>query len=253
MMTWDFFFRLLVAGVLGAIIGLDREYRAKEAGFRTHFLVALGSALFMIVSKYGFWDILGDTGIGLDPSRIAAQVVSGIGFLGAGTIIIQKLFVRGLTTAAGIWATSAIGLAVGAGQYWLGISAMLLTLLGLEGLGYIFQKISQRNVLLIFTTTSQEVIKEVTDEIKRKKHTIMVKGYDLNLTRQEFKILELLLSKPDKVFSKQEIYDYAWDDYYIGEDKTVNVHISHIRSKIKQYTDDEYIETVWGIGFKLAE
>ena len=109
----------------------------------------------MIVSKYGFWDILGNTGIGLDPSRIAAQVVSGIGFLGAGTIIIQKLFVRGLTTAAGIWATSAIGLAVGAGQYWLGISAMLLTLLGLEGLGYIFQKISQRNVLLIFTTTSQ--------------------------------------------------------------------------------------------------
>lgn len=94
MMTWDFFFRLLVAGVLGAIIGLDREYRAKEAGFRTHFLVALGSALFMIVSKYGFWDILGDTGIGLDPSRIAAQVVSGIGFLGAGTIIIQKLFVE---------------------------------------------------------------------------------------------------------------------------------------------------------------
>ena len=172
MMTWDFFFRLLVAGVLGAIIGLDREYRAKEAGFRTHFLVALGSALFMIVSKYGFWDILGNTGIGLDPSRIAAQVVSGIGFLGAGTIIIQKLFVRGLTTAAGIWATSAIGLAVGAGQYWLGISAMLLTLLGLEGLGYIFQKISQRNVLLIFTTTSQEVIKEVTDEIKRKKHSI---------------------------------------------------------------------------------
>ena len=62
MMTWDFFFRLLVAGILGAIIGLDREYRAKEAGFRTHFLVALGSALFMIVSKYGFWDILGDTG-----------------------------------------------------------------------------------------------------------------------------------------------------------------------------------------------
>ena len=136
MMTWDFFFRLLVAGVLGAIIGLDREYRAKEAGFRTHFLVALGSALFMIVSKYGFWDILGNTGIGLDPSRIAAQVVSGIGFLGAGTIIIQKLFVRGLTTAAGIWATSAIGLAVGAGQYWLGISAMLLTLLGLDSPAY---------------------------------------------------------------------------------------------------------------------
>jgi DNA-binding response OmpR family regulator len=89
--------------------------------------------------------------------------------------------------------------------------------------------------------------------LSKQKHTVMVKGYELNLTRQEFKILELLLSKPDKVFSKQEIYDYAWDDYYVGEDKTVNVHISHIRSKIKQHTDDEYIETVWGIGFKLAE
>lgn len=172
MMTWDFFFRLLVAGALGAIIGLDREYRAKEAGFRTHFLVALGSALFMIVSKYGFGDILGDTGIGLDPSRIAAQVVSGIGFLGVGTIIIQKLFVRGLTTAAGVWTTSAIGLAVGAGQYWLGLCAMLLTLLGLEGLGYVFQRVNQRNVLLVFTTTSHEVVKQVTDEINRRKHTI---------------------------------------------------------------------------------
>lgn len=89
--------------------------------------------------------------------------------------------------------------------------------------------------------------------LSKQKHTVTVKGYELSLTRQEFRILELLISKPDKVFSKQEIYDYAWDDYYIGEDKTVNVHISHIRSKIKQYSDDEYIETVWGIGFKLAE
>lgn len=89
--------------------------------------------------------------------------------------------------------------------------------------------------------------------LSKQRHTVTVKGYELSLTRQEFRILELLISKPDKVFSKQEIYDYAWNDYYIGEDKTVNVHISHIRSKIKQYSDDEYIETVWGIGFKLAE
>lgn len=173
MMTWDFFFRLLVAGVLGAIIGLDREYRAKEAGFRTHFLVALGSALFMIVSKYGFEDVLGKAGIGLDPSRIAAQVVSGIGFLGAGTIIIQKQFVRGLTTAAGVWATAAIGLAIGAGMFWMGVCAMLLTLLGLEGLGYIFRNINQRSVLLVFTTTSQEEIKHITDEIEQKGHMII--------------------------------------------------------------------------------
>ena len=173
MMTWDFFFRLLVAGVLGALVGVDREYRAKEAGFRTHFLVALGSALFMIVSKYGFEDVLGAEGVGLDPSRIASQVVTGIGFLGAGTIIIQKLFVRGLTTAAGIWATAAIGLAVGAGQYWLGVSATALTLLGLEGLGYIFRNFSQRNINLTFTASDTDSLQLVMDEIERKRHLIV--------------------------------------------------------------------------------
>ena len=100
-MTWDFILRLFVAGALGAVIGLDREYRAKEAGYRTHFLVSLGSALIMIVSQYGFMEIIKIEGIDLDPSRVAAQVVSGIGFIGAGTIIFQKQIVRGLTTAAG--------------------------------------------------------------------------------------------------------------------------------------------------------
>ena len=104
--------RLFIAALFGGLIGLEREYRAKEAGFRTHFLVALGSALFMLLSQYGFEGILG-TGqnVRLDPSRIAAQVVSGIGFIGAGTIIFQKHIVRGLTTAAGLWVTAAIGLA----------------------------------------------------------------------------------------------------------------------------------------------
>ena len=91
-MTWDFILRLFVAGALGTVIGLDREYRAKEAGYRTHFLVSLGSALIMIVSQYGFADVLAKPGYGLDPSRVAAQVVSGIGFIGAGTILIQKQF-----------------------------------------------------------------------------------------------------------------------------------------------------------------
>lgn len=180
MMTWDFFFRLLVAGALGAAIGVDREYRAKEAGFRTHFLVALGSALFMLVSKYGFEDLLGKEGIGLDPSRIASQVVTGIGFLGAGTIIIQKLFVRGLTTAAGVWVTAAIGLAVGAGQYWLGVSATALTLIGLEGLGYIFRKFSQRTINLTFTVPDARALQLVMDEIERKHHTIAFFSTDIN-------------------------------------------------------------------------
>ena len=108
-LDFDFVLRLLVAGILGAIIGLDREYRAKEAGYRTHFLVSLGSALIMIVSQYGFQDIIKENSVSLDPSRVAAQVVSGIGFIGAGTIILQKQIVRGLTTAAGIWATAGSG------------------------------------------------------------------------------------------------------------------------------------------------
>lgn len=107
----EFTLRLLLALVLGGIIGLEREYRSKEAGFRTHFLVCLGSALFCLVSQYGFGEMTKDV------SRVAAQVVSGIGFLGAGTIIFQKNVVRGLTTAAGLWVTAAIGLACGTGLY----------------------------------------------------------------------------------------------------------------------------------------
>lgn len=83
--------------------------------------------------------------------------------------------------------------------------------------------------------------------------TVFVKDNALELTKHEYKIMELFIKNPDKVFSKQAIYDYAWEDYYIGEDKTINVHISNIRKKLKAYSDREYIETVWGIGFKLKK
>ena len=129
-MEWDFIIRLCVAGLCGTVIGLDREYRVKDAGFRTHFLVALGSALIMIVSQYGFADILMHTGVGLDPSRIAAQVVSGIGFIGAGTIIVtRRQRVKGLTTAAGLWTSAIVGLALGGGFYEGGIAVSVLVLL----------------------------------------------------------------------------------------------------------------------------
>ena len=85
------------------------------------------------------------------------------------------------------------------------------------------------------------------------KYSVTVKGSDIGLTRQEFKILELFLKYPGKVFSKREIYEYAWNDVYIGEDKTINVHISNIRTKIKKYSDDEYIDTIWGVGFRLSK
>lgn len=95
-MTLEFILRIFCAAMLGGLIGLEREYRAKEAGFRTHFLVGLGAAVFMILSKYGYDDVVKTELVRLDPSRIAAQVVSGIGFIGAGCIIFQRHVVRGL-------------------------------------------------------------------------------------------------------------------------------------------------------------
>ena len=141
-MELDFILRIFVAALLGGAIGLEREYRAKEAGFRTHFLVALGSALFMIVSAYGFEDAVMLPGHRLDVSRVAAQVFSGIGFIGAGTIIFHKSenVVRGLTTAAGVWVVAAIGLACGGGMYKLAIASTLLVLVGLEAFNYFLHK-----------------------------------------------------------------------------------------------------------------
>ena len=147
----EFIFRVFVAALLGGMIGFEREYRAKEAGLRTHFLVAMGSALFMIVSQYGFNAVLG-TSITLDPSRVAAQVVSGIGFIGAGTIIFQKHVIKGLTTAAGLWVTSAIGLACGSGLYLLSVASTLLVLLCLETIFFILMRIGSRTISVTIST-----------------------------------------------------------------------------------------------------
>jgi putative Mg2+ transporter-C (MgtC) family protein len=105
----------LLALVLSALIGIEREVRAKSAGLRTHTLVGMGAAVFMIVSKYGFGDLIGVSGVSIDPSRIAAQVVSGIGFIGGGLIFVRRDIVRGLTTAATVWVAAAVGMAAGAG------------------------------------------------------------------------------------------------------------------------------------------
>ncbi len=100
---------------------------------------------------------------------------------------------------------------------------------------------------------TEKSLKYKEQEINKNTYEVTIKNQNISVTKQEFKILELLLKYPNKVFSKQDIYDYAWDDYYIGEDKTINVHISNIRQKLKHVTDEEYIETVWGVGFKLTK
>lgn len=140
-MTLDFILSITIAALLGGAIGLEREYREKAAGFRTHFLVGLGAALFMILSAHGFDAIVGTPGIRLDPSRIASQVVTGIGFIGAGTIIFQKHKVEGLTTAAGLWVTAAIGMAAGSGMYILATAATVLVLICLEAMAFVHHKL----------------------------------------------------------------------------------------------------------------
>ena len=170
--------RIFVAAVLGGLIGLEREYRAKEAGFRTHFLVALGSSLFMILSQYGFdtpLTILQKTSF--DPSRIASQVVTGIGFIGAGIIIFQKNVIRGLTTAAGLWVTSAIGLTCGAGLYILASATTILVLLCLEVLNVILQRFGTRNISVTITSKSKDNIKGIFKLMK--KESIEVYSYNM--------------------------------------------------------------------------
>ena len=177
-MTYEFIIRIFVAAVLGGLIGLEREYRAKEAGFRTHFLVALGSSLFMILSQYGFdtpLTILQKTSF--DPSRIASQVVTGIGFIGAGIIIFQKNVIRGLTTAAGLWVTSAIGLTCGAGLYILASATTILVLLCLEVLNVILQRFGTRNISVTITSKSKDNIKGIFKLMK--KDSIEVYSYNM--------------------------------------------------------------------------
>ncbi len=134
--TLDVIVRVLVAGALGGAVGFEREFTDQPAGFRTHILVSLGAALFTLVGAYGVGEFFGDSQsvVRFDPTRVAAQVVTGIGFLGAGAIIQQGLNVRGLTTAAALWVTAAIGVAVALG-YWTGaVATTALTVAALYGL-----------------------------------------------------------------------------------------------------------------------
>ena len=181
-MEWDFIIRLCVAGLCGTVIGLDREYRVKDAGFRTHFLVALGSALIMIVSQYGFADILMHTGVGLDPSRIAAQVVSGIGFIGAGTIVVTRQHrVKGLTTAAGLWASAIIGLALGGGFYEGALLTTVLVLVAESFLSRLEYRILDHvpEINLYMEYTGKPCLEEVLRFLRENKVSLQ----DMEITR----------------------------------------------------------------------
>lgn len=121
----EFILRILLACFCGGMIGYERTRRRKEAGIRTHVIVAIGAALLMIVSKYGFYDVVSTPGMRVDASRIASNVITGVSFLGAGVIFVKTGSIKGLTTAAGLWATAGIGLALGAGMYFVGVFATI--------------------------------------------------------------------------------------------------------------------------------
>ena len=160
--------RLLVASACGLLIGLERELRAKEAGVRTHFLVCIGSALFMIISVYGFLSTKDVDGIrDADQARIAAQIVTGIGFIGAGTIMVNRGSIIGLTTAAGLWVAAGIGMAIGCGMYFLGLLSTLLVLIGLELLRIFFHK-SRLTSVMVFKTTNRAVISELEQGLRKR-------------------------------------------------------------------------------------
>ena len=146
MVTWqEILFRLFLAAVFGALIGLERERKDWTAGMRTHMMVCLGSALIMLVSSFGFSDILGSKNVTLDPSRVASQVISGIGFIGAGTILfLQQGRIKGLTTAAGLWTVAAIGLATGGGMYFAAAATTIFAIAILWALQPLENRIKKR-------------------------------------------------------------------------------------------------------------
>lgn len=163
-------FRLVIAAILGAIIGLERERKNWSAGLRTHMMVSVGSCLFMIVSAFGFTEVTHMEGVALDPSRVAAQVVSGIGFIGAGTILfLNQGAIRGLTTAAGLWTVGAIGLATGGGMYFAAVvatSIALFILLIMQPLEKVILKRFKKKVLSIVTHSkleSDKVLQQLWD------------------------------------------------------------------------------------------
>ena len=171
-LDWDFILRLLLAGFMGGLIGLEREMRAKGAGIRTHFIVALGSALFMIISMFAF-----EGTARFDSSRVAAGVVSGIGFIGGGVIIFQRNVIRGITTAAGMWVAAAIGLACGAGMYPLAAAATLITLLVLELLHFFHLRYGEKLVEMSLSSGDKDLLSAL-DVLKAQ--GVNVESYSLN-------------------------------------------------------------------------
>lgn len=176
----EYLVRIFVAACLGLLIGSERKNRNKSAGIRTHVIVALGAALIMVVSKYGFMDVEK-----ADAARVAAQVVSGIGFLGAGVIFVRNNLVNGLTTAAGIWATAGVGLALGSGMYVVGISSALMVLLiqfVMHRIAY-FADVASGGLIRMTLVKREGIVQSMEDYLQREKLSVI--SVKINKTKKD--------------------------------------------------------------------
>ena len=176
----EYLVRIFVAACLGLLIGSERKNRNKSAGIRTHVIVALGAALIMVVSKYGFMDVEK-----ADAARVAAQVVSGIGFLGTGVIFVRNNLVNGLTTAAGIWATAGVGLALGSGMYVVGISSALLVLFiqfVMHRIAY-FADVASGGLIRMTLVKREGIVQSMEDYLQREKLSVI--SVKINKTKKD--------------------------------------------------------------------
>ena len=186
--------RMVLAGFCGVIIGFERSRRQKDAGIRTHMIVALGAALAMLVSKYGFFVLLEFEGLRADASRIASNVITGVGFLGAGVIFVKDVSIKGLTTAAGIWTTASVGLAVGAGMYTVAIGATILMVM----FQFVFHKFFSRleNTVNEFTVTLSDSLNAVKDfRAMLEKNKILVEKCKMSRNEDSTITLDITIKK----------------------------------------------------------
>ena len=217
--SWEILLRVALAAALGGVLGLERELREREAGLRTHLLVSVGSALFTLVSAYGFHAFLssGQNVIRADPTRIAAQIVTGIGFLGAGAIIRQGFSVRGLTTAATLWVVAAIGLAAGAGYYSAAVITTAVALFSLWPLRIVAFRIVHRfrggtGRLLVELPTGQSSA-PVIEEVERSGGRIEVIEISQEADRRN---IELTLELPKDEVAHELVSRVADVEHVLG-------------------------------------
>lgn len=203
--NFEFLIKMVLATVMGAIIGFERKSRNKEAGIRTHSIVALASALMMIISKYGFFDM--DK---YDAARIASQVVSGIGFLGTGLIFIKNNSVNGLTTAAGIWATAGIGLAMGAGLYAVAICGTLLIVI-VQILMYKDAFLNKDHLTITFEVSLEDsfnTIREIRNCLERFKLEVQ----NVEIVKKSRSVIVRFYTVVPVDFEREHLEDLIFDD-----------------------------------------